>query len=72
MDEICLMQDRLDAMKVEVNRELASKESRLILEIKNVELHACFKMPAITLYNGKTDPNDHIVVFEDHIYISSI
>lgn len=55
------MQDKLNAIRIEADIELVPKESSLILENKNADLPIEFKMPTIALYDGKIDPNDHII-----------
>lgn len=66
------MQDRVDAIKVEADRGLILGEFALIPEIKNTTLFVGFKMPTITLYDRKTNPNDHIIAFEDHMDIFNL
>lgn len=29
-------------------------------------------MPTMALYDGKVDPNEHIVTFKDHIYLFNL
>lgn len=63
LDELCLMQDRLNTIKADADKGLAQGESLLIPKIKNISLSTRFKMLTITLYDGKTDPNNHIIAF---------
>ena len=67
-DEINELRARLKKLAAR-NTEAAQSTSILLfnVEIQQAPLPASFRMPTMATYEGKTDPQDHLDAFNDHM-----
>ena len=67
-DEISELRKRLDMLTAKSSEATrATTSSPFSLEIEQASLPASFYMSTMTTYKGKTDPQDHLDVFNDQM-----
>ena len=67
-DEINELRKRLDKLAAKSSEAAPSTTSLpFSLEIQQAPLPTGFRMPIITTYEGKTDPQDHLDAFNDQM-----
>ena len=67
-DEINELQKQLDKLAAKSSETTPSTTSSpFSLEIQQAPLPTGFCMPTMTIYEGKTDPQDHLDAFNDQM-----
>ena len=67
-DEINELRKRLDKLAAKSSETTPSTtSSHFSLEIQQAPLPVSFRMPNMTTYEGKTDPQDHLDAFNDQM-----
>ena len=67
-DEISKLRKRLDKLAAKSSETTPSTTSSPFnLDIQQAPLHTAFRMPTMTMYEGKTDAQDYLYFFNDQM-----